>query len=144
MSSRLKGKVALLIAAAAGIGRATAEAFVAEGARVIVTADINMAGLAGLDAEPRRLDVRSSEAVEALAQEIGPIDILFNCAGYVHKGSVLECSDVDWHLSFDLNVKSMHRTIRAFLPGMLERGGGSIINVASVTSSLRGDANRSE
>ncbi len=144
MSSRLKGKVALLIAAAAGIGRATAEAFVAEGARVIVTTDINMAGLAGLDAEPRRLDVRSSEAVEALAQEIGPIDILFNCAGYVHKGSVLECSDVDWHLSFDLNVKSMHRTIRAFLPGMLERGGGSIINVASVTSSLRGDANRSE
>ena len=82
--------------------------------------------------------------MEALAQEIGPIDILFNCAGYVHKGSVLECSDVDWDLSFDLNVKSMHRTIRAFLPGMLERGGGSIINVASVTSSLRGDANRSE
>ncbi len=144
MSSRLKGKVALLTAAAAGIGRATAEAFVAEGARVIVTADINMAGLAGLDAEPRRLDVRSSEAVEALAREIGPIDILFNCAGYVHQGSVLECSDVDWDLSFDLNVKSMHRTIRAFLPGMLERGGGSIINVASVTSSLRGDANRSE
>ncbi len=144
MSSRLKGKVALLIAAAAGIGRATAEAFVAEGARVIVTTDINMAGLAGLDAEPRRLDVRSSEAVEALAREIGPIDILFNCAGYVHQGSVLECSDVDWDLSFDLNVKSMHRTIRAFLPGMLERGGGSIINVASVTSSLRGDANRSE
>ncbi len=142
MSSRLKGKVALLIAAAAGIGRATAEAFVAEGARVIVTADINMAGLAGLDAEPRRLDVRSSEAVEALAREIGPIDILFNCAGYVHQGSVLECSDVDWDLSFDLNVKSMHRTIRAFLPGMLERGGGSIINVASVTSSLRGAANR--
>src|ERR1039458_8895933 len=98
MPSRLKGKVALLTAAAAGIGRATAEAFVAEGARVIVTSDINMTGLAGLDAEPRRLDVRSSEAVEALAREIGPIDILFNCAGYMHQGSVLECSDVAWDL----------------------------------------------
>jgi 2-keto-3-deoxy-L-fuconate dehydrogenase len=142
MSSRLKGKVALLTAAAAGIGRATAEAFAAEGARVIATTDKNMAGLAGLNAEARRLDVRSSEAVEALAREIGPIDILFNCAGYVHQGSVLDCSDADWDFSFDLNVKSMHRTIRAFIPGMLEKGGGSIVNVASVTSSLHGTAGR--
>jgi 2-keto-3-deoxy-L-fuconate dehydrogenase len=141
MSLRLKDKVALLTAAGAGIGRATAEAFAAEGARVIAT-DIDLKGLAGLEAERRRLDVRSSEAVEALAREVGPIDILFNCAGFVHHGSVLECSDGDWDFSFDLNVKSMHRTIRAFLPGMLEKGGGSIVNVASAASSVRGIANR--
>ena len=141
MSLRLKGKTALLTAAAAGIGRATAEAFAAEGARVIAT-DIDLAGLAGLDAEPRRLDVRSTEAIEALAREVGPIDVLFNCAGFVHHGSVLECSDADWDFSFDLNAKSMHRMIRAFLPGMLEKGGGSIVNVASVASSVRGIANR--
>jgi 2-keto-3-deoxy-L-fuconate dehydrogenase len=141
MTSRLKGKTALLTAAAAGIGRATAQAFAAEGARVIAT-DIDLDGLAGLDAERRRLDVRSSEAVEALAREFGPIDVLFNCAGFVHHGSVLECSDADWDFSFDLNVKSMHRTIRAFLPGMLENGGGSIVNVASVASSVRGLVNR--
>ncbi len=141
MSSRLKGKVALLTAAAAGIGRATAEAFAAEGARVIAT-DIDLAGLRGLEAEPRRLDVRSSEAVDTLAREIGPIDILFNCAGFVHHGSVLECTDADWDFSFDLNVKSMHRTIRAFLPGMLEKGNGSIVNIASGASSVRGIANR--
>ena len=141
MSSRLKGKVALLTAAAAGIGRATAEAFAAEGARVIAT-DIDLAGLRGLEAEARQLDVRSSEAVEALAREVGPIDILFNCAGFVHHGSALECSDADWDFSFDLNVKSMHRTIRAFLPGMLEKGSGSIVNIASGASSVRGIANR--
>ncbi|HYA75109.1 MAG TPA: SDR family oxidoreductase [Roseiarcus sp.] len=141
MSLRLKDKVALLTAAAAGIGRASAEAFAAEGARVIAT-DIDLAGLAGLDAERRQLDVRSSEAVEALAREVGPIDILFNCAGFVHHGSVLECSEADWDFSFDLNVKSMHRTIRAFLPGMLEKGGGSIVNVASAASSVRGIPNR--
>ncbi|MGO9773882.1 MAG: SDR family oxidoreductase [Roseiarcus sp.] len=141
MSLRLKGKTALLTAAAAGIGRATAEAFAAEGARVIAT-DIDLAGLAGLDAEPRRLNVRSTEAIEALAREVGPIDVLFNCAGFVHHGSVLECSDADWDFSFDLNAKSMHRMIRAFLPGMQENGGGSIDNVASVASSVRGVANR--
>jgi 2-keto-3-deoxy-L-fuconate dehydrogenase len=141
MSSRLKGKTALLTAAAAGIGRATAEAFAAEGARVIAT-DVDLAGLQGLDGERRKLDVRSSEAVEALAREIGPIDVLFNCVGFVHHGSVLECSEGDWDFSFDLNVKSMHRTIRAFLPGMLEKGGGSIVNVASAASSVRGIANR--
>lgn len=142
MSGRLKGKVALLSAAAAGIGRATAEAFVAEGASVIAT-DLDAGKLAGLaGARLLALDVRSTEAVEALAREIGGIDILFNCAGFVHHGSVLECSEADWDFSFDLNVKSMHRTIKAFLPGMLARGGGSIVNVASGASSVRGLPNR--
>ncbi|HSU99339.1 MAG TPA: SDR family oxidoreductase, partial [Roseiarcus sp.] len=125
----------------AGIGRATAEAFAREGARVIAT-DIDVAGLDGLNADKRKLDVRSNEAVEALAREIGPIDILFNCAGFVHHGTVLTTSDADWDFSFDLNVKSMHRTIRAFLPGMLEKGGGSIVNIASGASSVRGIPNR--
>ena len=137
---RLAGKTALLTAAA-GIGRATAEAFAAEGARVIAT-DLDETGLAGLKAEARKLDVRSTEAVEAMAREIGPIDVLFNCAGFVHHGTVLDCSDADWDLSFDINVKAMHRTIRAFLPGMLEKGGGSIVNVASAASSVRGIPNR--
>jgi 2-keto-3-deoxy-L-fuconate dehydrogenase len=141
MSERLKGKVALLTAAAAGIGRATAQAFHAEGARVITT-DLDAAKLEGLPGDLRKLDVRSTGAVELLAREIGPIDVLFNCAGYVHHGSVLECADSDWDFSFDLNVKSMHRTIRAFLPGMLARGGGSIVNVASGASSVRGIPNR--
>ena len=141
MAGRLAGKVALLTAAAAGIGRATAEAFASEGARVVAT-DINAAGLAGLDADQRKLDVRSTEAVAALAHELGPIDVLFNCAGFVHHGSALDCSDEDWDFSFDLNVKAMHRTIRAFLPGMLAKGGGSIVNVASAASSVRGIPNR--
>jgi 2-keto-3-deoxy-L-fuconate dehydrogenase len=138
---RLGGKIALVTAAAAGIGRATVEAFVQEGARVFAT-DIDAARLSGLACELRQLDVRSTEAVEALAREIGPIDILFNCAGFVHHGSVLECSDADWDHTFDINVKSMHRTIRAFLPAMLERGSGSIINIASGASSVRGLPNR--
>ncbi len=141
MAGRLAGKTALCTAAAAGIGRATAEAFAREGARVIAT-DIDVAGLEGLNAEKRKLDVRSNEAVEALAREIGPIDVLFNCAGFVHHGTVLTTSDADWDFSFDLNVKSMHRTIRAFLPGMLEKNKGSIINVASGASSVRGIPNR--
>jgi len=141
MAGRLAGKTAFLTAAAAGIGRATAEAFAREGARVIAT-DIDLNGLAGLNAEKRKLDVRSSEAVEALGREIGPIDVLFNCAGFVHHGTALECSDADWDFSFDLNVKSMHRTIRAFLPGMLEKGKGSIVNIASGASSVRGIPNR--
>ncbi len=141
MAGRLAGKAALLTAAAAGIGRATAEAFAREGARVIAT-DIDLAGLKGLDADKRKLDVRSNEAVEALAREVGPIDVLFNCAGFVHHGTVLTTSDADWDFSFDLNVKSMHRTIRAFLPGMLEKGGGSIVNIASGASSVRGIPNR--
>jgi 2-keto-3-deoxy-L-fuconate dehydrogenase len=141
MAGRLAGKVALLTAAAAGIGRATAEAFAAEGAKVIAT-DLNLDGLKGLAGEVRQLDVRSSEAVAALAREVGPIDVLFNCAGFVHHGTILDCTEGDWDFSFDLNVKSMHRTIRAFLPGMLEKGGGSIVNVASAASSVRGIPNR--
>src|SRR6202167_5640703 len=141
MAGRLAGKVALLTAAAAGIGRGTAEPFAREGARVIAT-DIDVAGLKGLDADKRKLDVRSNEAVEALAREVGPIDVLFNCAGFVHHGTVLTTSDADWDFSFDLNVKSMHRTIRAFLPGMLEEGRGSIVNIASGASSVRGIPNR--
>jgi 2-keto-3-deoxy-L-fuconate dehydrogenase len=138
---RLENKTALVTAAGAGIGRATAEAFGREGARVIAT-DIDPAALKGLPGELRELDVRSTESIRALADEIGPIDILFNCAGFVHHGSVLECSDEDWDFSFDLNVKSMHRTIRAFLPGMLERGHGSIVNISSGASSVRGIPNR--
>jgi 2-keto-3-deoxy-L-fuconate dehydrogenase len=141
LSGRLNGKVALLTAAAAGIGRATAEAFAGEGAHVIAT-DLDAARLAGLKGDVRKLDVRSSEAVNALAKEIGTIDVLFNCAGFVHHGSILECAESDWDFSFDLNVKSMHRTIRAFLPGMLEKGRGSIVNIASGASSVRGIANR--
>jgi 2-keto-3-deoxy-L-fuconate dehydrogenase len=138
---RLQGKVALLTAAAAGIGRATARAFAQEGARVIAT-DLRRDALDGLDGDLRALDVRSTEAVAALAADIGPVDILFNCAGFVHHGTVLECSDADWDFSFDLNVKSMHRTIKAFLPGMLAKGGGSIVNISSGASSVRGIPNR--
>ncbi len=141
MSGRLAGKLAVLTAAGAGIGRATAEAFVREGAHVVAT-DIDLDALGGLDADRRRLDVRSGDEVAALARDVGPIDVLFNCAGFVHHGSALECSDEDWDFSFDLNVKSMHRTIRAFLPGMLEKGRGSIVNIASGASSVRGIPNR--
>ncbi len=142
MTGRLAGKTAFLTAAAQGIGRATAEAFVQEGARVIAT-DLDPAKLADLDgADCRPLDVRSTEAVDAMARNVGPIDILFNCAGFVHHGSVLDCSEADWDFSFDLNVKSMHRTIKAFLPGMLEKGAGSVVNIASGASSVRGIPNR--
>ncbi len=141
MSGRLAGKRALCTAAGQGIGRATALAFAAEGASVIAT-DINeglLEELAGRDGiETRRLDVRDSAAVDALAAETGALDILFNCAGFVHHGTVLDCREEEWDLAFDLNVKSMYRTIRAFLPGMLEQGGGSIVNIASVASSLKG------
>ena len=138
---RLQNKVALITAAGAGIGRATAEAFAREGCHVVAT-DVDPAKLEGLAGELMELDVRSSEAVRSLAARTGPIDILFNCAGIVHHGTVLECSEEDWDYSFDVNVKSMHRTIQAFLPGMLGRGRGSIINVASGASSVRGIPNR--
>jgi 2-keto-3-deoxy-L-fuconate dehydrogenase len=146
MAGRLKGKVALVTAAGQGIGRAIAEAFAAEGAKVIAT-DLDAKKLKGLrGAERRTLDVRSTAAVDALAREIGrthgALDVLANCAGYVHHGSVLECAEADWDFSFDLNVKSMHRTIKAFLPAMLKRKRGSIINIASGASSVRGLPNR--
>jgi 2-keto-3-deoxy-L-fuconate dehydrogenase len=141
VAGRLQGKTAFLTAAGAGIGRETAELFAAEGAKVIAT-DLDESKLGGLDADCRALDVRSTDAVNAMAKDIGAIDILFNCAGYVHHGTVLDCSDEDWDFSFDLNVKSMHRTIKAFLPAMLEKGGGSIINISSGVSSIRGVPNR--
>jgi 2-keto-3-deoxy-L-fuconate dehydrogenase len=146
---RLEGRRAFLTAAGQGIGRATAEAFAREGAEVIAT-DVDRSKLEGLETTAARLEalnVLDTNAVNALAESVGPIDILFNCAGYVHHGTVLETSEKDWDFSFDLNVKSMHRTIRAFLPGMLERAASrgkssSIVNIASGASSVRGIPNR--
>ena len=147
---RLEGKRAFLTAAGQGIGRATAEAFAREGAEVIAT-DVDRGSLEGLSAAGvarlEALDVRDTVAVNALAKSVGQIDVLFNCAGYVHHGTVLDCAETDWDFSFDLNVKSMHRTIRAFLPGMLGRAkaratSGSIVNIASGASSIRGLPNR--
>jgi 2-keto-3-deoxy-L-fuconate dehydrogenase len=146
MTRRLEGKLALVTAAGQGIGRAIAEAFVAEGAGVIATdlEEDKLRDLAGADR--RKLDVRSTPEVEALAKavakETGVPNVLVNCAGYVHNGSVLDCSEQDWDFSFDVNVTSIHRTLRAFLPGMLARGGGSIINISSAVSSIRGVPNR--
>jgi 2-keto-3-deoxy-L-fuconate dehydrogenase len=142
MSERLQGKTALVTAAGQGIGRATALAFAAEGARVIAT-DRDLEQVSTLPGcEARRLDVTDAEAVAALARELGPVDILFNCAGFVHAGTILACEERDWEVSMDLNVRSMYRLIRAILPGMLERGRGSIINMASIASSVRAVPNR--
>jgi len=142
MSNRLKGKTAVITAAGQGIGRAIAEFYVAEGASVYAT-DRDLDKLRGLQgAKLAALDVLSSEAVNTFAKEIGTIDVLVNAAGFVHHGSVLECDDKDWDFSFDLNVKSMHRTIKAFLPGMLSKGHGSIVNIASGAGSVRGIPNR--
>ncbi len=145
MSGRLKGKRAFVTAAAAGIGRASAIAFAREGATVIAT-DIDDKQLATLTkegvAEVARLDARDSAAVAAMAKQVGTVDVLLNAAGFVHHGTVLECSDDDWDFSFDLNVKSMHRTLRAFLPGMLAAGHGSIINIASAAGVFKAAPNR--
>jgi 2-keto-3-deoxy-L-fuconate dehydrogenase len=142
---RLKGKRAFLTATGAGIGRATAIAFAREGAEVIATdirpeliADLKDHGIAVTDG----LDVRSTAAVDAIAKKYGPVDILFNCAGFVHHGTVLTTSDEEWDFSFDINAKAMHRTIRAFLPGMIEKGAGAIVNISSGASSVRGIPNR--
>jgi 2-keto-3-deoxy-L-fuconate dehydrogenase len=145
MTGRLKGKTAFCTAAGAGIGRAVAVAFAAEGAKVIAT-DIDMAKLKGLAeygiAETHLLDVRHTASVEKTAKAVGTVDILFNAAGFVHHGTVLDCTDEEWDFAFDLNVRSMHRTIRAFLPGMLAKGTGSIVNIASGAGSVRGIPNR--
>ncbi len=139
---RVANKKILVTAAAQGIGRATAELFAREGATVIAT-DINgdlLAELVGCRIET--LDVTDQSAIEALVERIGAVDVLFNCAGFVHSGTILDCEESDWDFSFDLNVKSMYRMAKACLPLMLEAGGGNIINMSSVASSVRGIPNR--
>jgi len=143
MTGRLAGKTCLVTAAAQGIGRATAERFVAEGASVVAT-DIDAMALSGLEgaATTRRLDVTDAAAIAALFAETPAFDVVFNCAGYVHQGSILDCGEADWAASFDLNVTAMFRVCKAALPGMLAAGGGSIVNMASVASSIKGVPNR--
>ncbi|MFZ4532008.1 MAG: SDR family oxidoreductase [Alsobacter sp.] len=142
MAGRLKGKVAVITAAGQGIGRAIAEAYVAEGATVWAT-DRDVDKLDGIArAKRRKLDVLSDRQIAAFADKVGPIDILVNAAGYVHHGTILDCDDKAWDFSFDLNVRSMHRMIKAFLPGMLAKGQGTIVNIASGAGSVRGIPNR--
>ena len=146
MSNRVQSRVALVTAAGQGIGRAIAEVLIAEGGIVIAT-DVAEDKVKDLKAARRlKLDVRAQDNVDALAKtvagEFGALDILINCAGYVASGSVLDCTDKDWDFSFDLNVKSMHRMIKAFLPPMLEKKSGAIVNISSAVSSIRGVANR--
>ena len=143
MAGRLAGKRAVVTAAGQGIGRATALAFAAEGASVLATdiAEDKLASLADQLIATRRLDVTEDDALAALAAELGPVDVLFNCAGFVHHGTILDALPIEWDASFAINVRSMFVMIRAFLPKMLERGGGaSIINMASTVSSIKGDA----
>jgi 2-keto-3-deoxy-L-fuconate dehydrogenase len=142
MSGRLAGKTALITAAGQGIGRATAELFAAEGATVWAT-DVNETVLAGLgQCRTRKLDVLDPADIEAAFAEAGEVDVLFNCAGFVANGNILDCDEKDWAFSFDLNVTGMYRTIRAALPGMVERGRGSIVNMSSVASSVIAVPNR--
>ncbi|HCL65608.1 MAG TPA: NAD(P)-dependent oxidoreductase [Rhizobium sp.] len=141
----LQDKHVLVTAAGQGIGRASALAFARAGAKVLAT-DVNETALASLAGEPgirtKRLDVLDDEAVRAVVSDLGDVDVLFNCAGFVHLGSILDMPDSDLDFAFDLNVRAMIRTIRAVLPGMIARGGGSIINMASVASSVKGVPNR--
>lgn len=141
MAGRLQGKTALVTAAGQGIGRATAEAFRTEGAEVIAT-DLNPELLTGLECRSEKLDVLDQSAIKELIGGLDRLDILFNCAGFVHSGSILECSDDDWQFSFDLNVRSMFWTMKAAIPKMLAAGSGSIINMSSAASSLKGVPNR--
>jgi len=144
MTGRLAGKTAFLTAGAQGIGRATALAFAAAGAKVFAT-DVNEAKLAEIASDHihvSRLDVLDADAVKAAAERIGPVDILFNCAGFVHQGTVLDATEAEWEFAFNLNVRSMFRVIQAFLPGMIAKGSGSIINMASAASSIKGAPNR--
>jgi 2-keto-3-deoxy-L-fuconate dehydrogenase len=145
MAGRLAGKRALVTAAGQGIGRASALAFAAEGASVLATdiAEEKLAPLADALIATRRLDVTDDDAIATLADELGPLDVLFNCAGFVHHGTILEAEPIDWDASFALNVRSMYMTIRGFLPKMVDRGSGaSIINMASTVSSIKGAPNR--
>ena len=143
--NRLEGKVALVTAAGQGIGRAIAEKFAGEGAKLIAT-DVDPNKLQGLRGKLRKLDVLNLDDIEAFSRDVGreygALDVLVNCAGYVHQGSILDCSDKEWGFSFDLNVKSMHHMIKTFLPGMLEKKTGSIVNISSTVSSIRGVPNR--
>jgi 2-keto-3-deoxy-L-fuconate dehydrogenase len=144
--ARLAGKRAVITAAAQGIGRASAIAFAREGAQVIAT-DINLAALESLKGEAdgiavAKLDVLDAGAIEAFGKATGTIDILFNCAGVVHAGSILEATEADWDFAFNLNARAAFRMIRAFLPGMLAAGNGSIVNMSSVASSVKGVPNR--
>lgn len=145
MGNRLAGKTALVTAAAQGIGQASARLFAAEGATVIAT-DIDeskLAALAGIpNVKTRRLDVMDKAAILAAAKEVGPVDVLFNCAGYVHNGTILDCDDKAWEFSMNLNVRSMFWTVQAFLPGMLAKGKGTIVNMSSGCSSIKGAPNR--
>ena len=138
----MRDKRVLVTAAGQGIGRASALAFAEAGAEVFAS-DIDIDSLHGIDGvTPLLLDVTSSSAIADACQRIGGLDVLFNCAGYVHSGSILECDEAAWARSMEINASAMYRVIRAFLPGMLERGGGSIINMASVVSSVKGVPNR--
>jgi 2-keto-3-deoxy-L-fuconate dehydrogenase len=142
MAGRVSGKTVLLTAAGQGIGRASALALAAEGASVFAT-DVNGSAVEALAEEVPgitgfALDVRDPAAIAAAAERAGTVDVLFNCAGWVHDGTILDCDEADWDRSFDLNAKAMYRMVRAILPGMVERGRGSIINISSVASSLRG------
>jgi 2-keto-3-deoxy-L-fuconate dehydrogenase len=139
---RLNGKTAIITAAGQGIGRASALLFAREGARVIAV-DINAGSLATLEGmDTRCMDLTDSGAIKALSRDVGGIDVLFNCAGFVHSGTVLQVEEADFDFSFDLNVKAAYRMIREFLPGMIDRGGGSIINMSSVAGSVLAVANR--
>ena len=144
MPGRLAGKTAFTTAAAQGIGRATALAFAAEGATVIAT-DLNESKLTEIKGDRlrvERLDATDRAAIRAAAMRAGPIDILFNCAGFVHQGTVLDATDDEWDLAFNLNARSMFHTMQAFLPGMLEKKRGAIVNIASVASNVKGVASR--
>lgn len=141
-AGRLAGKTALITAAGQGIGRATAEAFLREGAVVIAT-DLNIEAVATIDgAVARALDVTNADAVKAIAAEFPQVDVLYNCAGFVHAGTILDCDEDAWAFSNSLNVTAQYRMIRAILPGMIARGGGSIINMSSIASSIKGVPNR--
>jgi 2-keto-3-deoxy-L-fuconate dehydrogenase len=142
VNGRLSGKTCLVTAAGQGIGRATAERFLSEGA-VVVATDIDEAALAGLEAaQTRRLDVTDAAAIAELFAELPTFDVVFNCAGYVHQGTILDCDEADWRGSWDINVTSMFRVCKAALPGMLAQGRGSLVNMASVASSIKGVPNR--